>query len=68
MLRGHERYILKHLIKGGVTVQSLKYAEFELQPFPLPPLAEQRRIVSKVEGLMSLCDTLESHRLARMSV
>ncbi|GAB5514329.1 restriction endonuclease subunit S [Rhodopirellula baltica] len=34
----------------------------------LPPLAEQRRIVSKVEGLMSLCDTLESQRRSRESV
>lgn len=35
---------------------------------PVPPLAEQRRIVSKVEGLMSLCDTLESQRRSRESV
>ena len=65
MLRGHEAIILETLIKGGVTVQSLKYDEFEVHSFPLPPLAEQKRIVAKVDELMALCDELSSRQSAQ---
>jgi hypothetical protein len=60
MLKGHESLILQDLVKGGVTVQSLKYEEFERYPFPLPPEAEQHRIVAKVDQLMAFCDELEA--------
>ena len=65
MFRGLTDFLLRELVKGGTTVQSLKYTEFEKQPFPLPPLAEQHRIVTKVDELMALCDELEAARAAR---
>lgn len=59
LLKGHEDFILKKLIKYGMTVHSLKYKEFELHPFPLPPLQEQHRIVAKVHQLQQQLNQLE---------
>jgi len=64
-LKGLERRILTEYVKTGTTVQSLKYDEFEEMPIPLPPLAEQKRIVAKVDELMALCDALEAQQKER---
>ena len=45
---------------GTAGQKRLPRAYFEKTPFPLPPLAEQRRIVARVEELMGLCDELEA--------
>ena len=38
---------------------------FAFSPFPLPPLAEQKRIVAKIDQLMVVCDKLEAERNER---
>ena len=47
---------------GQATVSQPQLSEL---PLPLPPLAEQRRIIAKVDELMALCDRLEVARQER---
>ena len=44
----------------GMTAKGIKASKLKLLPIAIPPLAEQRRIVAKVDELMELCDQLKA--------
>jgi len=46
----------------GMKMPRLGTADGRNAAFPLPPLAEQHRIVAKVDELMALCDRLEARQ------
>ena len=66
---GHRRYVklffrkiyeeIRELAAGGAQ-PNLNGGKIKSTLIPLPPLAEQHRIVAKVDELMALCDQLEA--------
>jgi type I restriction enzyme S subunit len=68
-LRSDHVYALIEDRAAGSTNQVELTAQMAInQMVPLPPLAEQRRIVAKVDELMGLCDRLEAAREGREAV
>jgi type I restriction enzyme S subunit len=73
----HPKYLLlvyktPEFIEEGITTmtgtagqQRVPYDYFAFRPIPLSPLAEQHRIVAKVDTLMALLDRLEAARNKR---
>jgi type I restriction enzyme S subunit len=49
----------------GTTRSRISRSNLSTLPVPLPPLAEQKRIVAKVDELMALCDRLETQQQER---
>jgi type I restriction enzyme S subunit len=52
-------------VQVGVSREGLSMQRLKFFPMPLSPLAEQHRIVVKVDELMALCDQLEAAKTER---
>ncbi|WP_290724672.1 restriction endonuclease subunit S, partial [Fibrobacter sp. UBA2449] len=62
VIKGMEQHLLHEYKKAGTTVDNLNFDLFLTAPIPLPPLAEQQRIVAKIEEIFAEIDTVEKNK------
>ena len=56
----HVRDLIEKPIRSTVGLKNVNSTELAAITIPLPPLAEQQRIVAKIDELMTLCDRMEA--------
>ena len=59
LLKGFETTILFQYAKDGTTVNNIVFDALLTMPIPIPPLAEQNRIVEKVQSIFALLDSID---------
>jgi type I restriction enzyme, S subunit len=59
-LKGLKREILTRIERSSHGTCRLDSKDYASLPIPIPPLAEQHRIVARVDELMALCDALKA--------
>ncbi len=64
-LKRHEFLAYANSKSYGMNLPRLGTEDARRAAFPLPPLAEQKRIMAKVDELMALCDRLEVQQQER---
>ena len=62
VIKGMEQHLLHVYKKAGTTVDNLNFDLFLTAPIPLPPLAEQQRIVAKIEEAFAEIDAIEKNK------
>ena len=60
LLKGFETTILFQYAKDGTTVNNIVFDALLTMPIPIPPRAEQNRIVEKVQTIFALLDSIDT--------